>query len=314
MTAPPTENSRAFFHPGGFAKLDAPPPAETERVRWLTAVFARIQLRSMTAKLMAVSFPLTALAGAAFIALMMRIEQLGNLLGDDRRVFVTDKALPILFASNVVNAILQTTIWVAPGIARDVRSGALLLYFSRPLRRRDYLLARFLAAALVLFAELGGSALLLVLTMAITFGVHLDGQSALAGLTFWILLALGELLISAVIAAGLAILALGCSAVAKTTNGAPLLFAGLFMGSIPLALVLGSVAGGGPVWQAVNLYSGGLHATHELMLALLSPQPMPDGLLIRALVGLTIWAGLAYGSWQLLVRLLRHPPVGKGRA
>ena len=78
-------------------------------------------------------------------------------------------------------------------------------------------------------------------------------------------------------------------------------------------LVLGNVGGDGPLWQSFNL-SQGLNAVHTLLMALLSPQPMPNGLVTKALVGALIWTGLAVGSWQLLVRLLRNPPMGKGRA
>ncbi len=310
-TLPPP--SRAFFHPGGFAKLDAKPLSDAERLRWLIGMFARLQLRSLTSKLTAVSFPLGAVAGAAVIALLTRIPQLMELLGDDRRVFVTDKAMPILFGMNLLTAFLQTTIWVAPVIASDVQSGALLLYFSRPLRRRDYLLARFLSATLVTWLELASAAVLLVLVQIASFGIVLDHGTTLGGLLFWAILAVGEVLVSLFAAAVISAVALGCSSLARSTNGAPLLFAGLLLGSIPLALVLGNVGGDGPLWQSFNL-SQGLNAVHTLLMALLSPQPMPNGLVTKALVGALIWTGLAVGSWQLLVRLLRNPPMGKGRA
>ena len=177
---PPVQ--RAFFHPGGFAKLDAKPLSDAQRLRWLIGMFARMELRSLTSKLTAISFPLGAFAGAAVIALLTRIPQLMEMLGDDRRVFVTDKAMPILFGMNLLTAFLQTTIWVAPVIASDVQSGALLLYFSRPLRRRDYLLARLLAATLVTWAELASAAVLLVLVQMASFGTALDGGTTLGGI------------------------------------------------------------------------------------------------------------------------------------
>ena len=305
--------SRAFFHPGGFAKLDAKPLSDAERLRWLVAMFARLQSRSMTAKLTVVSFPLGALLGAAVLALFTRIPQLMELLGDDRRVFVTEKAMPILFGMNLLTAFLQTTIWVAPAIAADVQSGALLLYFSRPLRRRDYLLARFLAATIVTWLELASAAVLLVLVQIATFGVTFEHGSLAGGLIFWFLLALGEVLVSLFAAAVISAVALGCSALARSTNGAPLLFAGLLLGSIPLSLVLGNISGNGPLFQAFNL-SQGMNAVHELLMHLLSPQPMPHGLVLKAFAGAALWSGLALGAWQLLVRLLRNPPMGKGRA
>jgi ABC-type transport system involved in multi-copper enzyme maturation permease subunit len=311
--APAAAPSRAFFNPGGFAKLDAKPLSEGARLRWLIGMFARLQSRSLMAKLTVVSFPLGALLGAVVLAVMTRIPQLMELLGNEHRVFVTEKAMPILFGMNLLTAFLQTTIWVAPVIAADVQSGALLLYFSRPLRRRDYLFARFLAATLVTWLELASAAVLLVVVLMATFGVTLDGGSTAGGLMFWLLLALGEVLVSLFAAAVISAVALGCSAVARSTNGAPLLFAGLLLGSIPLSLVLGNIAGGGPVWQALNL-SQALNAVHELLMRLLSPQPMPEGLLTKALVGALVWSGLGVGGWQLLVRLLRNPPMGKGRA
>ena len=305
--------ARAFFHPGGFAKLDAKPLTDAERLRWLVGMFARLQLRSLTSKLTAVSFPAGALLGAAILALVTHFPQLMEVLGDDRRVFVTDKEMPILFGMNLLTAFLQTTIWVAPVIASDVQSGALLLYFSRPLRRRDYLLARFLAATLVTWLELASAAVLLVLVQIASFGLTLDGGSIAAGLMFWFMVAFAEVLISLFVAAVISAVALGCSSLARSTNGAPLLFAGLLLGSIPLALVLANVGGNGTLWQSFNLAQG-LNAVHALAMALLSPQPLPEGLLTRAVVGVVIWSGLAVGGWQLLVRLLRNPPMGKGRA
>ncbi len=310
---PEQQPTRAFFHPGGFAKLDAPPLTDGERLRWLIGMFARLQLRSVSSKLTAASFPLGALAGAAIIALLTKIPQLMEVVGDDRRVFVTDKSMPILFGMNLLTAFLQTTIWVAPVIAADVQSGALLLYFSRPLRRRDYLLARFLSATLVTWLELASGALLLIAVQIASFGVSLDGGGALQGVFFWAVLAIGEVLVSLFAAAVISAVALGCSSLARSTNGAPLLFAGLMLGSIPLSLVLGNVAGNAPLWQAFNL-SQGLNAVHTLLMALLSPQPLPDGLLTRALAGAVLWSALAAGAWQLLLRLLRNPPLGKGRA
>lgn len=318
MTTP--AKPRAFFDPGGFARLDASPTDVQGRLRWLTLVFARVYLRGWKAKSMAATLPFTAIAGAAFLAIMVRLGSATNgslnldLIGPDVRAFVAEKSMPILFASNVLNAILQTTVWIAPVIAKDARSGALLLYFSRPLRRRDYLFARFLAAAGVLFVELGSSALILVVAQAIILGPAAGGQSVASGLLFWLGLAIGEVVVAAWVAGALAAVALGCSAIARTTNGAPLLFAGLFLGSMPVAAVLGSVMGGGPAWQALDLYQGGLSAVHGLMLGMLSPQRLADGLLVRASLGLVLWSGLIYGSWQVLIRLLRRPPVGKGRA
>ena len=309
---------RAFFDPGGFARLDATELDGQSRLRWLTGVFARVYLRGWKAKSMAATLPLTAIAGAAFLAVVVRLGDATNgsmnLIGPDPRAFVTEKAMPILFASNVLNAILQTTIWIAPVIAKDARSGALLLYFSRPLRRRDYLFARFLAAAGVLFAELAVSSLLLVVAQMSILGVQAGTSSVVSGLFFWFGVTVGEIVVAAWVAVALAGVALGCSALARSTNGAPLLFAGLFLGSMPLAAVLGSVMGGGAVWQALDLFNGGLRATHALMLGLLTPAPLADGLLLKAAVGVALWGGLLYGSWHVLVRLLRAPPVGKGRA
>ena len=113
--------------------------------------------------------------------------------------------------------------------------------------------------------------------------------------------------------AAISAVALGCSSLARSANGAPLLFVGVLLGSVPLALVLGNIGGGGPLWQAFNLTQG-LNAVHGLLMALLSPQPLTDGLVTKAVVGTLLWTGLAAGSWQLLVRLLRNPPMGKGRA
>lgn len=311
--APTQPPSRAFFHPGGFAKLDAKPLTDTERLRWLVGMFARLELRSLTSKLTAASFPAGALLGAAVLALLTRIPQLMEMLGDDRRVFVTDKAMPILFGMNLLTAFLQTTIWVAPAVAGDVQSGALLLYFSRPLRRRDYLLARVLAATGVTFLELASGALLLVAVQMATLGATFPGDSLLGSLGFWFLLALGEIAVSLFAAVVISVTALGCSAIARSVNGAPLLFAGLLLGSIPLALVVGNVAGNAPLWQSLNLAQG-LNAVHALLMAVLSPQPLADGVVTKALAGLAIWSALAAGGWQLLARLLRNPPLGKGRA
>ena len=314
MTHKPTPAaSRAFLRPGGFARLETPPLSESARLRWLVGMFARLQLRSVTAKLMAASFPLTGLAAAALLALANLIPQLQELLGADRRVFVTDKIMPFLFGSNLVNVLLQTTIWVAPSVARDVQAGALLLYFSRPLRRRDYLWARVLAATAIVWFELAIAALVVIAGQIAAFGPALDGGTALGGWAFWLLLALGEVLVALGVAAAIATLALGCSAVARSVNGAPLLFAGVVLGSMPLAAVLASVSGGGALWHACDV-SQALNAQHQLLMGLLSPQPFPDGLLARAALSALVLVGLGAGAWQLLARLLRQPPQGKGRA
>ncbi|MGN9766096.1 ABC transporter permease [Micromonospora sp. SD12] len=80
------------------------------------------------------------------------------------------------FADNMSWLVIFFVAVVAPElVSRDLRSGVLPLYFSRPLPRSDYPLAKLLALATALWLLLGGPQLLMFLGAAFTTGDGMRG-------------------------------------------------------------------------------------------------------------------------------------------
>ncbi|SCL65358.1 ABC-2 type transport system permease protein [Micromonospora citrea] len=80
------------------------------------------------------------------------------------------------FADNMSWLVIFFVAVVAPElVSRDLRSGVLPLYFSRPLPRSDYPLAKLLALATALWLLLGGPQLVMFLGAAFTTGDGMRG-------------------------------------------------------------------------------------------------------------------------------------------
>ncbi|MEV4660827.1 ABC transporter permease [Micromonospora echinofusca] len=80
------------------------------------------------------------------------------------------------FADNMSWLVIFFVAAVAPElVSRDLRSGVLPLYFSRPLPRSDYPLAKLLALATALWLLLGGPQLVMFLGAAFTTGDGMRG-------------------------------------------------------------------------------------------------------------------------------------------
>ena len=80
------------------------------------------------------------------------------------------------FADNMSWLVIFFVAVVAPElVSRDLRSGVLPLYFSRPLPRSDYPLAKLLALATALWLLLGGPQLVMFLGAAFTTGDGMHG-------------------------------------------------------------------------------------------------------------------------------------------
>ena len=116
-------------------------------------------------------------------------------------------------------------------LSRDLRSGVLPLYFSRPLRRTDYALAKYAALATALFAMLAGAQLLMFVGGAFTTGgmgdVWAEVDDLLAGVGYSAVHALLFAAISVLIASLVSLRAVAAGVIV-----------GVFLFSVPVAGVL----------------------------------------------------------------------------
>lgn len=94
----------------------------------------------------------------------LTVSQMGRLMQWDRLIFYSDY-LEDRFLW--IFLLLTTAVLGAPMVARDLRTRAWEIYFSRSIGRLDYFLGKFFAVFLVLFTVTFGGALVLYLTTSL---------------------------------------------------------------------------------------------------------------------------------------------------
>src|SRR5713226_4418587 len=162
------------------------------------------------------------------IYVVTRLPEAGRVLPIDGRMFGQFLAIQTLFT-------LLLSIFGGAGlIANDLRTGAILVYLSRPLTRRDYVLGKLgVLMALNLSVTLVPGLLLYAIALALAPELFLKWSLA------WI--APAVVLHSAVVSLSVSLLALAVSSLSRSAGVAGLGFAGLFLG---LEVVRGILAQG----------------------------------------------------------------------
>lgn len=175
---------------------------------------------------------------AAFVPFLFRVGQVwiftqfpetGRILPVDGRLFGE------FLNQQIVFTVLLSVFGGAGLIANDLRTGAILVYLSRPLTRRDYVLGKLgVLMALNLAVTLAPGLLLYLVALALA-----PGQFAKWEL-FWIAPAIvGHALL---IALSVSLLVLAVSALSRSTRVAALGFVGLFAGLEIVRGVLANIA------------------------------------------------------------------------
>jgi len=159
------------------------------------------------------------------IYIVTRFPQAGQLLPVDGRLFGE-------FLSQQIGLALFVTVFAGAGlIANDLRTGAILVYLSRPLTRRDYVLGKLSVLLLLLGGVTLAPALLLYL-----IGLSLAPEQYLKPELWWIAPAI--LAQSSAIVLTLGLLSLAVSSLSKSARVAGLGFFGTFVGLEMVRVVL----------------------------------------------------------------------------
>ncbi|HKC11206.1 MAG TPA: ABC transporter permease subunit [Vicinamibacteria bacterium] len=162
------------------------------------------------------------------IYVVTRFPEAGRILPVDGRLFGE------FLNQQIVFTLLLSIFGGAGLIANDLRTGAILVYLSRPLTRRDYVLGKLgVLLALNLSVTLVPGLLLYAIALALAPELFLKWSLA------WI--APAVVLHSAVVSLSVSLLALAVSSLSRSARVAGLGFAGLFLG---LEVVRGILAQG----------------------------------------------------------------------
>lgn len=315
-TPPPaTLAARVTFEPGGYAQFSGQKVAPAQRLQMLVGVFVRDQWRTVKSKLFAGLFLLPMLVMAAIAIARAKLSIDGIKVPHAEECQWVAQLLHYQTTIGAGLVLLGMATQVSPLIARDGHEGALLLYFSRPVLRPHYLLARLLAAWAGSAVLLAGPAVLLVLVLLSQYGLQIGGCPFPDSLTalWWMALAVAQVLASAAIALLACVVALAAGVVVKNPSSAPLGFGGIILASTAASWVLQAAYGRDSAARAVDLH----HALSSLWTLLsfpLDPAHPPRLALLGAAGGLVLWIALAGGAWYVLQRFLANPPLGKGRA
>jgi ABC-2 type transport system permease protein len=143
--------------------------------------------------------------------------------------------------------ILMCAIAAPELVSRDLRAGVLPLYFSRPLRRSDYALAKLAALATAVFLPMAGGLLLMFVGSAFT----VDGFGAVLDELWDVLPAVGYAAVYAIVFASVA---LPVASLAGRRAVAAACIVGTFLVTTPIVGVLYAV-GGETVQQLASLAS-----------------------------------------------------------
>jgi ABC-2 type transport system permease protein len=159
------------------------------------------------------------------IYIVTRFPQAGQLLPVDGRLFGE-------FLNQQIGLALFVTVFAGAGlIANDLRTGAILVYLSRPLTRRDYVMGKLSVLLLLLGGVTLAPALLLYL-----IGLALAPEQYIKPELWWIAPAI--VLQSVAIVLTLGLLSLAVSSLSKSARVAGLGFFGMFVGLEMVRVVL----------------------------------------------------------------------------
>lgn len=277
----------------------------------LTAVFAGDLVRTTGRKLLLLLPLLPAFGICAWIALRARVESLQVPLADQ----------PAFALSQVRYALIACAVWggmaaamVAAGqVPRDLRAGALLLYFTRPIRRVDYVLGRWLATLGWLAVGTLVPVLLVVVVAASQLGWPPGGRVGLQGWLFWPGVAAAASVSALAIAAALASVALGAGSLLRNAASAGIGMVGLALASTVLANLFVLLWGRDSLVGALDLVQG-ITAVWTLLSRPLEAEPPPRVATLEAALACGVWLALAVGGWRATVRTVAAAPLGKGRA
>jgi ABC-2 type transport system permease protein len=134
------------IHDQGYRRREARAPLRGFRAAPIAALAARqiLTRRALIAMLALSLIPF--LIAAVVLFFLMRVPDIGAALPRLSDMFGTFLRVQMTFA-------VLATVWAGTGlVADDFRTGALLVYFSRPLTRRDYVVGKFGVLALLNFA------------------------------------------------------------------------------------------------------------------------------------------------------------------
>jgi hypothetical protein len=301
------------LQPGGFSRYGGEVVPAARRLLLLIAVFAQGLVHGWLARLGLVTFLLPAGGFSIYVLVRASVDQL-NVAKTEQATFVCEN-LARLQATNLAWLLLALAWKVAPVIARDAAHGALLLYFTRPVERSHYGIARWASAALIGFGVLIVPYTLLWAVQWLMLGSDLGG-TALVGWkapVFWLgMLATGALA-SALAASASALVALCCGVVARGPGTAPLVFGGGVLASLAVSFVLIQAWGDDSAAKSLNLHHA-LRGFHLLLTAPLQPDSVPRAALYDATLGVGLWVALGALAWTWLQRFLEKPPLGRARS
>lgn len=330
MNEPVKSAPQLVFEPGGYAKFSGQQVPLRQRLQSLIGVFARDAFRATPAKLGAALYLVAPLCLAAWLVVRSYLPDLPVAIGGDGDAFSLWKfskiptagqvhcdlqALETAFAVNSFLLLLGQATQIAPLLARDAHQGALLLYFSRPVLRSHYLLARLAAATGIGALLVALPSLLLILVALSQHGLQPGGcpWPGLAGALWWLALVTAVVVCAVLVALATSLVALAAGVLVRNPSAAPLAMGGLVLGSLTVSWILQAAYGRQGLARALDLHHA-LQAPWFLATWLLQPSAPPKPVLQVMLLGLVLWLALAALGWWLLQRFLRNPPLGKGRA
>lgn len=325
MTTPTLGKEPAFLRPAGFSAFAGERISDGQRLRSLTAVFIRNLGHGLGRKLLLALSLLPALGMASYALARGWFGDQAAAGGSNSGFFAAIAVAPeqqtaflvdnlhLLFSAEVGWLLLLQVGLVAPLIARDIRQGALILYFSRPVRRSHYLLARVAAAAGTVALALILAGWLTVLAHLVGFGWQLPGTIfGDSGWLLWPTLMLAVALAAIFIALVSTLLALACGALMANPSAAGLVLGGGILGSVGISWVLQLVWGRNTLARAVDLHHA-LFAPIRLLTIGFDAADAPDFAVLDAATGVGLWLALGVIGWLILARFIANPPLGRGR-
>lgn len=302
-----------LFQPGGYDRHQGPLVSPRARLLRLTMLFWNDFFARNNARAAMVLNAVVTLLAMAYVVLRGQVTLFA--------VAETEQCAFVLQTLGVALAVLAAiALWhgaarIAPLLAEDASQGALLLYFTRPVQRQHYLLARCTAASLGTALILAVPMVLLLLVLLSQTGLQPGGcpWQGWLGILWWLSLLVAALVTAVVMAAGVTFTALAAGLWPRSPSAAPMAVGGGVLGSVALSWVLQAAWGRDSVARAFDLHHA-LQAPWTLLTWLLEPQAPPQPLLHDACGGLLIWLALAAAAWWWLERFMANPPLGKGRA
>ncbi len=301
-----------FVRPAGFSAWHGGTVSEAQRLGGLVSVFARDLRRGLLRTLLWLAFALPALGVTVYAVARFQITAFAVPAAEEAAFAL--QTLGLVFGINAAWALLLQAGLVAPTLARDLRFGALLLYFSRPVRRRHYLFGRVIAGTLLASAGVGLPLLGLALVLLVGLGLQPGGAGPLAASwLFWPVVFAAVTVASLVAALLSTVVGLAGSVLARSPGRVPLYYGVLVLGSVGMSWVGQLIWGRNSYARSVDLHHG-LSAAWTLLTRWVDTASTPDFVLLDAAAGLGLWALLALVSWLLLDRFMKDPPLGRGRS